>query len=1218
MIQNSWINCGDGIHSHSTIVNNEHRHPKHLFNTQNLCGSPLKGVRYRGKDSNLTWDGDWPEFTECFQDTILVWITSGWIWITAPFYVIYLAKLSPTRCQWTLKTYTKLVLTVLLLALKSMCVVFAVSKVTNGWMKASVFAPILEGINLEYETELFEFVIFYLSFTFTAIQWILNSISETYQQSEDLNPEQKSSFLSRITFSWMTRLMMQGYKKPLTEDFVFHLKQRDTSQVAFSRFYNNWITECASASHEYETANHHYHLQEAESETTYLLVKSPPKNIKSKQHQTKPSLIKVLCRTFAVQLFIANIWKIVYDVTLFISPFLLKMLIDYTAASKHPEISSFTQEWKGYSLVAAFFVTILTQSLMFHQQSFWSMTLGMRVRSALMSAVYQKALRLTSEARQNSTVGEIVNLMSIDAQNIQDFISYFWVLWSSPLQSCFSLYFLYDTMGHSMWSGVGVLLVLIPLNGFVISKIHKLQAQQMKQKDERIKLLSEILNGIKVSLATFATYIFMSSDHYLDAKKAFVAISLFNILRVAISFAPMAINKTIKASVSFRRLNKYLNSKDLNPTNVVYNTSKDDAIVIEDGTFSWDPDGGKCFRNINITIPEKKLVAVVGHVGCGKSSLLSSILGDMTKVKGSVRVKGKISYVPQQAWIQNASVADNILFGCEMDQKKYNDVIDACALRADLDILPASDRTEIGEKGINLSGGQKQRISLARAVYHDTDIYLLDDPLSSVDSNVGKHIFEKVVGNTGLLSDKTRVLVTHGLRWLPFVDKIIVMVDGTISEIGTYEELLSHDGAFAQFLKIYIIETAEDEDDPEEEKIKTDISQRFISVGSGDNYDRLLETQTDDVKLLMKICESKRLRNGSKQSQESFVEVPVQKSKLTTDETTEEGHVRLSIFITYAKAIGLVLVGIILFVYALYQISSVLANIWLSQWTSDSVLTNRTVGKPDSNTYMAKNNYYLLVYGGFGIAQAVFVLIFIGIFMVRSITATKLLHERLLDSVIRSPMSFFDTTPIGRIVNRFSADTDTIDNDLPTTVQKWLECVFRVISTLVVISYSTPLFCAVIVPFGIAYFFLQRFYVATSRQLKRLQSKTRSPIYSHFSETISGANVIRAYGAEDSFIKTSNNRINLNQRFQYAIISANRWLGIRLEFFGNIIICSAALLAVLSRGSIEGAIVGLSISYALQMTDNLNWFVRMTSDLETNIVSVERVKEYTDISAEVS
>ncbi|XP_076114149.1 multidrug resistance-associated protein 1-like [Mytilus galloprovincialis] len=1255
-------------------------------------------------DSNLTWDGDWPEFTECFQDTILVWITSGWLWTTAPFYVIYLAQLSSTRCQWTWKTYTKLVLTVLLLALQSMDVVFAVSKLTNDWMKASVFAPIIEGITLilimiyiamerqkglvtsgilfiywtlsllssiipfyskiikkEYETKLFEFVIFYLSFTFTVIQWILNSIAENHLQQKDMNPEQESSFLSRITFSWMTRLMMQGYKKPLTEDSVFGLKQRDTSQEAYSRFYNNWVTECASASHEYETANHQYHLQEAESETSYLLLKSL-KNIKSQQHQTKPSLIKVLCRTFAVQLFIANIWKIVYDVTLFISPFLLKMLIDYTAASKDPEISNFTQEWKGYSLVAAFFVTILIQSLMFHQQSFWSMTLGMRVRSALMSAVYQKALRMTSEARQNSTVGEIVNLMSIDAQNIQDFISYFWVLWSSPLQSCFSLYFLYDTMGHSMWSGIGVLLILIPLNGFVISKIHKLQAQQMRQKDERIKLLSEVLNGIKilklyawemafkdkvliirnmelkilfkaaiyriviifsravapyfVSLATFATYIFMSSDHYLDAKKAFVAISLFNILRVAISFAPMAVNKTIKASVSFHRLNRYLNSKDLNQTNVVHNTPKDDAIVIEDGTFSWDPDGGKCFRNINITIPEKKLVAVVGHVGCGKSSLLSSILGDMTKVKGSVRVKGKISYVPQQAWIQNASVVDNILFGCGMDQKKYKDVIDACALRTELDILPASDRTELGEKGINLSGGQKQRISLARAVYHDTDIYLLDDPLSSVDSNVGKHIFEKVIGNTGLLSDKTRVLVTHGLRWLPFVDKIIVMVDGSISEIGTYEELLSHDGAFAQFLKMYIIETAEDEDDPEEEKIKTDISQRLISGGSGDNYDRLLETQTDDVKLLMKICESKRLRNGSKLSQESFVEVPIQKSKLTTDETTEEGHVRLSIFITYAKAIGLVIVGIILFVYALYQISSVLANIWLSQWTSDSVLTNRTLGKPDSHTYMAKNNYYLLVYGGFGIAQAVFVLVFIGIFMVRSITATKLLHERLLHSVIRSPMSFFDTTPIGRIVNRFSADTDTIDNDLPTTVQKWLECVFRVISTLVVISYSTPLFCAVIVPFGVAYFFLQRFYVATSRQLKRLQSKTRSPIYSHFSETISGATVIRAYCAEKSFIKTSNDRINLNQRFQYAIISANRWLGIRLEFFGNIIICSAALLAVLSRGSIEGAIVGLSISYALQMTDNLNWFVRMTSDLETNIVSVERVKEYTDIPAE--
>lgn len=221
--------------------------------------------------------------------------------------------------------------------------------------------------------------------------------------------------------------------------------------------------------------------------------------------------------------------------------------------------------------------------------------------------------------------------------------------------------------------------------------------------------------------------------------------------------------------------------------------------MIENGNFSWGEEE-KVLRDINVNISKGSLVAVVGTVGSGKSSLISAFLGEMIKISGRVNTCGSISYVTQQAWIQNATLQDNILFGHKMDKDTYNEIVNACALRPDLEMLPGGDQTEIGEKGINLSGGQKQRVSLARAVYCDNDIYFLDDPLSAVDTHVGKHIFQEVIGPTGLLKKKTRVLVTHSITYLPDVDYIIVIKDGEISESGSYKSLLDKKGAFSEFI----------------------------------------------------------------------------------------------------------------------------------------------------------------------------------------------------------------------------------------------------------------------------------------------------------------------------------------------------------------------------------------------------------------------------------
>ncbi|XP_011805688.1 PREDICTED: multidrug resistance-associated protein 1-like [Colobus angolensis palliatus] len=323
---------------------------------------------------------------------------------------------------------------------------------------------------------------------------------------------------------------------------------------------------------------------------------------------------------------------------------------------------------------------------------------------------------------------------------------------------------------------------------------------------------------LQVALCTFAVYVTIDKNNILDAQKAFVSLALFNILRFPLNILPMVISSIVQASVSLKRLRIFLSHEELEPDSIERRPVKDggdtNSITMRNATFTWARSDPPTLNGITFSIPEGALVAVVGQVGCGKSSLISALLAEMDKVEGHVALKGSVAYVPQQAWIQNDSLQENILFGRQLEEPYYRSVIQACALLPDLEILPSGDRTEIGEKGVNLSGGQKQRVSLARAVYCNADIYLFDDPLSAVDAHVGKHIFENVIGPKGMLKNKTRILVTHGMSYLPQVDVIIVMSGGKISEMGSYQELLARDGAFAEFLRTYA--SAEQEQDPED------------------------------------------------------------------------------------------------------------------------------------------------------------------------------------------------------------------------------------------------------------------------------------------------------------------------------------------------------------------------------------------------------------------
>ncbi|NXX54719.1 MRP1 protein, partial [Scopus umbretta] len=608
--------------------------------------------------------------------------------------------------------------------------------------------------------------------------------------------------------------------------------------------------------------------------------------------------------------------------------------------------------------------------------------------------------------------------------------------------------------------------------------------------------------------------------------------------------------------------------------------------------------------SINFTVPEGSLVAVVGQVGCGKSSLLSALLGEMDKKEGYVVVKGSVAYVPQQAWVQNATLEDNIIFGREMNESRYKRVIEACALLPDIEVLPTGDKTEIGEKGVNLSGGQKQRVSLARAVYCNADVYLLDDPLSAVDAHVGKHIFEKVIGPKGILKNKTRVLVTHAVNYLPQMDTILVMADGEISEMGSYQELLKQDGAFAEFLRTY----ANAEQSMENSDTNSPSGKEGKPIENG-----VLVNEAPGKLMHRQLSNSSTYSRDTGKSQHHSSTAELQKPlaeknswKLTEADTAKTGRVKATVYWDYMKAIGLFISFLSIFLFMCNHIASLASNYWLSLWTDDPVI----------NGTQQYTNVRLGVYGALGISQGIAVFGYSMVVSIGGIFASRHLHLNLLHNVLRSPMSFFERTPSGNLVNRFSKEIDTIDSTIPPIIKMFMGSTFNVIGACIIILLATPIAAIIIPPLGLVYLFVQRFYVATSRQLKRLESVSRSPVYSHFNETLLGVSVIRAFEEQKRFIKQNDMKVDENQKAYYPSIVANRWLAVRLEYVGNCIVLFAALFAVIARNKLSAGLVGLSVSYSLQITAYLNWLVRMSSELETNIVAVERVKEYAEMEKE--
>nr|CAD7402137.1 unnamed protein product [Timema poppensis] len=1075
------------------------------------------------QDANLTWYTEDPDVTECFQKTALVWFPCLFLWLFTPLEYYYMHCSKSRDIPWNWYNGSKMVLTILLVLLSAgelgasiylslhghetyhvdyitpaikivtlmLTLTLSVNNKRKGLQSSGLlflfwFFLVLCGVpqfRQEIRTfiqtdgdmkQLFWFVKYLMYYIIIAAMFLLNFFADSqpkyseYLPLENPCPELGASFPSRLFFSWLDPLVWKGYRNPLKSTDLWSLNPEDTSGEIVP--------------------------------------------VKQTGVKKEISVVFALCKAFGPTFLFGALLKIVNDLLLFVNPQLLKFIIQFVASDE--------PVWKGYLYAVLMLATASVQTLI--QAQYFNRVFGTGLR----------ALFLSNSARQQSTVGEIVNLLTVDTQRFLD-PSYLIMFFSAPLQFVLALYFLWDILGPSVLAGIGVMIFLIPVNGFIANKAKSLQILQMKSKDKRVKLMNEILNGIKVlklyawepsfeqrilqirnkemdvmkqsaylsagtsfvfscspflvAFVSFATFVLVDENNILDAPTVFVSLTLFNIIRMPLSLMSNYVAAVVQANVSIQRINSFMNAEEVQPDIVSQDQSQEHPMSIENGLFCWNEDGPPILKNINLHVPQGALMAVIGVVGSGKSSLASAFLGEMYKLSGRVNVKGSVAYASQQAWIQNATLRDNILFGKKLDERFYACVLEACALKPDLDILPAGDQTEIGERGINLSGGQKQRVSLARTVYNGADIYLLDDPLSAVDSHVSKHIFHKVIGPTGILRNKTRVLMTHSITFLREVDLIVVLRDGEVSETGSYKELLARKGAFSQFLLQHIQDIATGDNDLKHIKEE-------------------LESSTSAEETLKKLDRTISLLSNCSDS----------------GPTPQEGDESLTENPGEGEAIKLV------------ERNSPMVSVCVATLT-----------------------------------------ISIG-----TLNAAVAMHAKMLSNVLRLPQAMFDTTPIGRILSRFSGDVNSIDITLPNVLRLWIPTVCR---------------C---------------FYIATSRQLKRLESISRSPIVSHFGESIIGASTIRAYGVSQDFLREAERRVDFNQACYYPSIIANRWLAVRLEIIGSIIIFFASLFAVLGRESMDPGLVGLSVSYALQITQTLQWLVRSSSDVETNIVAVERIKEY--------
>ncbi|EGI58008.1 Putative multidrug resistance-associated protein lethal(2)03659 [Acromyrmex echinatior] len=1071
------------------------------------------------------------------------------------------------------------------------------------------------------------------------------------------NPRADANIFSVLTFSWILRTFWVGYHRDLEVTDLYTPLKEHTSDILGDKLAKAWQKEC-----------------EAYQCRLKQVVKSG-----SQKKIKEPSLMKVLMKCFGLKIILYGICATFAEIVIrgMLQPLLVGQMLHYFNSMDVDKLHAYSCA-VGIILCSAFnvFVTHLTLMGITH--------MSLKIRVACYSLIYRKTLKMTRTALSETTIGQIVNLLSNDINRFEVYLIFLHSLWFGPLETIILTYVMYYVIdiGVSSIIGVAALLMFIPLQVWLGKKSSELRSRIAIKTDERVRFTNEIVSGIQaikmytwenpfsaliekarkmeINIIRWASYIKGISTSFIifttrislfvtvlaytlfgyeiTAEKVFMISACYNCLCLSMAmFLPQGIRGAAEMIVTVKRLKKFLmcdelisskiemkknkennkNTKKNNKESIKQNNKKNAkhqkqenvkedlteqnkkdyiivdqpkcfeySISIKNGSAKWqDYEKENTLHNINIDVRPNELIAVVGQVGAGKSSLINVILKELRLYKGFIQINGKIAYASQEPWLFAGSVRQNILFGRKMDQIRYNHVIEVCQLKRDFSLLPYGDKTIIGERGISLSGGQRARVNLARAVYADADIYLMDDPLSAVDAHVGKYMFEKCISK--YLGNKTRILVTHQLQYLHNVDRIIVLKNGTIQAEGTYDELSSMRLDFGQLL-----ENQWEVNEKSSPSLLASISRR----NSHTSIKSLNSFMIDDT---------------SKQG-------PAEVAEMRT-----VGNVSGRVYTNYLRAGGnWCVISIVAMLFILTQLAAGSSDFFLAQWIEiEEHFMNQTEnGVIEDLRSPLTRMQCVYIYSGLIVLTICITLIRSLIFFWTCMRSSVRLHDHMFRSISRATMRFFNTNTSGRILNRFSKDMGGVDEMLPTLFMDSVQISLWMLSITVLVAISNVWLLIPTAFVGIVFYYLRTFYLATSRSVKRLEGTTRSPVFAHLNATLQGLPTIRAFGAETILMKEFDNHQDLHSSATYIFIASTRafglWLDIVCILYIALVTLSFLMLDNYGRGSRNGEYVGLAITQSINITGMFQWGMRQSAELENQMTSVERILEYSKVDSE--
>uniref|UniRef100_A0A674F431 Multidrug resistance-associated protein 4 n=1 Tax=Salmo trutta TaxID=8032 RepID=A0A674F431_SALTR len=923
------------------------------------------------------------------------------------------------------------------------------------------------------------------------------------------NPSATANLLSKIFFCWLNPLFRIGCKRRLEEHDMYKVLPEDGSERLGEDLQWYWDQEVQRAAKDLRT----------------------------------PKLTKVLIACYWRSYSVIGIFTLIEEIIKVIQPVLLGKLIQYFE-SYDPDNMDALYEACGYA--AGVSLSTLGLAALHHLYFYHVQRAGMKIRVAMCHMIYRKALCLNSTALGKTTTGQIVNLLSNDVNKFDEVTIFLHFLWVGPLQAAAVMVLLWYEIGPSCLAGMAVLVFLMPIQTLFGRLFSSFRGTTAALTDNRIRTMNEVVSGIRIIkmyawekpfaalvdevrrkeiskimkssylrglnmasffvaskiivFITFTVYVLMGNR--ISASRVFVAVSLYGAVRLTVTlFFPNAIEKVSEALISIGRIKNFLVLEEVGSAQdlgLPVAEKKDCMVEIKDLICYWDKAlDSPTLQNLSFTLRSEQLLAVIGPVGAGKSSLLSTILGELTPDKGVVKFKGELTYASQQPWIFPGTIRSNILFGKALHPQKYERVLRACALKRDMELLPDGDLEVIGDRGATLSGGQKARVSLARAVYQDADIYLLDDPLSAVDAEVGKHLFEQCI--CGLLRKKPRILVTHQLQYLKAADQILVLKEVSVC-----------------------------------------------------------------------IC-------------------PVQHM---LEESRSEGSIGLHLYLKYFRAGANVLV--------------LLALVFLN-------LGKVLMYSPD--VFVSFCTLFCLCVGLTG-ATIIFGFLRSLVFFNVLVNSAQTLHNRMFTAILRTPVRFFDVNPIGRILNRFSKDIGYLDSLLPWTFVDFIQVFLQILGVIIVAAAVIPWILIPVVPLLVVFLFLRRYFLQTSRDIKRLESTTRSPVFSHLSSSLQGLWTIRAFKAQQRFQQAFDAHQDLHSEAWFLFLTTSRWFALRLDGICSIFVTITTFGCLFLRDDLKAGAVGLALSYAVTLIGMFQWGVRQSAEVENMMTSVERVVEYTELESE--